>query len=110
MRKALGLLMVMLVCGSCAKKHRAHAWLESASNKRSKKAKFKGVDTLVYATDLNVHNLQSANSLLPLAGDMNAELVFLFVDNKIHTDSEKLSEEMAEKIFPSLSRYPPYDC
>ena len=69
------------------------------------KATFKGVETLVYATDLNDKNLQSANTLLPLASEMNSELVFLFVDNKIHTDSEKISEEMAEKIKANV-RYP----
>ncbi len=68
-------------------------------------ALFKGVERLVYATDLNDKNLQSANSLLPIATQMNAELVFLFVDNKIHTDSEKISDEMAEKIKSKVS-YP----
>ncbi len=73
-------------------------------------AHFKGVERLVYATDLNEKNLQSANSLLPIATQMNAELVFLFVDNKIHTDSEKISDEMAEKIkaqvkYPKASGY-----
>lgn len=74
------------------------------------KATFKGVKTLVYATDLKDKNLISANALLPLAGEMNAELVFLFVDNKIHSDSEKISDEMAEKIkaivhYPKTSGY-----
>ncbi len=73
-------------------------------------ARFKGINTLVYATDLNVKNLQSANLLLPLAKHMNAELVFLFVDNKIHSDSEKISDEMADKIksnvkYPKISGY-----
>jgi hypothetical protein len=41
---------------------------------------------------------------------MNAELVFLFVDNKIHSDSEKISDEMADKIksnvkYPKTSGY-----
>ncbi|MBL0341704.1 MAG: universal stress protein [Bacteroidetes bacterium] len=62
------------------------------------KAKFTGIKSLVYATDLNEKNIESANSLLPIAHSSNAELIFLFVDNKIHTDSEKISEEMAEKI------------
>lgn len=74
------------------------------------KAKFKGVNTLVYATDLNVKNIESANLLLPMATGMNAELVFLFVDNKLHSDSEKISDEMAEKIkahviYPKTSGY-----
>lgn len=73
-------------------------------------ARFKGINTLVYATDLNIKNIQSANSLLPLAKHMNAELVFLFVDNKIHTDSEQISDEMADKIktnvkYPKISGY-----
>jgi len=74
------------------------------------KAKFTGVETLVYATDLNDKNLEIANSLLPMASEMNSELVFLFVDNKIHTDTEKISDEMAEKIkshvkYPKTSGY-----
>lgn len=74
------------------------------------KAIFKEINTLVYATDLNDKNLQTANTLLPFATEMNAELVFLFVDNKIHTDSEKISIEMSEKIkmhvkYPKTSGY-----
>lgn len=73
-------------------------------------AKFKGINSLVYATDLNDKNIAFANDLLPIASSLNAELIFLFVDNKIHTDSEKISEEMAEKIrsqvkYPKTSGY-----
>lgn len=73
-------------------------------------AKFKGINSLVYATDLNDKNIAFANDLLPIAISLNAELIFLFVDNKIHTDSEKISEEMAEKIrsqvkYPKTSGY-----
>lgn len=72
--------------------------------------KFKGVASLVYATDLNEKNIGSANDLLPLATSMNSELIFLFVDNKIHTDSEQISEDMATKIrglitYPKVSGY-----
>ncbi len=74
------------------------------------KATFKSVNTLVYATDLNVKNIEAANALIPMATDMNSEIAFLFVDNKLHSDSEKISEEMAEKIkthfkYPKTSGY-----
>ncbi len=73
-------------------------------------AKFKGINFLVYATDLNDNNIESANELIPIATSLNAELIFLFVDNKIHTDNEKISEEMADKIrshiqYPKTSGY-----
>src|SRR5688572_22417800 len=73
-------------------------------------AKFKGLQTLVFATDLNIKNIQSAKALIPLAGDMNTELVFLFVDNKIHSNTEQISDDMAEKIktnvkYPKTSGY-----
>ena len=73
-------------------------------------AKFKGVNTLVYATDLHDKNISAASQLLPIAREMNAELVFLFVDHKIHTDSEQISDEMSSKIkshvnYPKISGY-----
>lgn len=74
------------------------------------KAVFKGVSSLVYTTDLHDDNIISANKLLPIAKQLNSELVFLFIDNKIHTDSEKISDEMGSKIknlvsYPKLSGY-----
>lgn len=74
------------------------------------KARFKAVDKLVYSTDLKDDNIRHANDIVPLAKALNAEIVFLFVDNKIHTDSEKISDEMAEKIrsqvhYPKTSGY-----
>ena len=68
-------------------------------------ARFKGINSLVYSTDLNEKNIAAANNLLPIADKLNAELIFLFVDNKIHTDSEQISEEMAGKI-KNLVKYP----
>jgi nucleotide-binding universal stress UspA family protein len=74
------------------------------------KAIFKGVNSLVYTTDLHSENIEAANKLLPIAGKLNAELVFLFVDNKIHTDSEAISDEMGSKIrglvnYPKIAGY-----
>lgn len=74
------------------------------------KARFKAVDKLVYSTDLHDDNIRHANEIVPLAKALNAEIVFLFVDNKIHTDSEKISEEMAARIrsqvhYPKTSGY-----
>ena len=73
-------------------------------------AVFKGINSLVYTTDLRDDNILFANKLLPIAKQLNAELVFLFVDNKIHTDSEQITEEMSSKIrnmvsYPKLSGY-----
>jgi nucleotide-binding universal stress UspA family protein len=68
-------------------------------------AKFKGINSLIYSTDLNENNIKAANSLIPIANKLNAELIFLFVDSKIHTDSEQISDEMSEKI-RSLVQYP----
>jgi len=61
-------------------------------------AKFNGVTSLVYTTDLHEKNIEAANNLLPIASKLNSELIFLFVDNKIHSDSEQISEEMGSKI------------
>jgi nucleotide-binding universal stress UspA family protein len=74
------------------------------------KATFTGVNSLTYTTDLHDDNIGEANKLIPLATKLNAELVFLFVDNKIHTDSEAISDEMSSKIksiikYPKLSGY-----
>ena len=73
-------------------------------------AKYKGINQLIYATDLNEKNIAAINDLIPVAEKTNAEIVFLFVDNKIHTDSEQISEEMAQKIrshvkYPKTSGY-----
>jgi nucleotide-binding universal stress UspA family protein len=73
-------------------------------------AEFIGVSRLVYTTDLNEKNIEAANELAPIAKKLNAELCFLFVDHKLHTDSEEISEEMAQKIkghvnYPKLSGY-----
>lgn len=68
-------------------------------------AKYKGINQLIYATDLHEKNIAAINDLIPVANKANAEIVFLFVDNKIHTDSEEISEEMAQKI-RSLVKYP----
>lgn len=71
---------------------------------------YKGIQKMAYTTDLHDKNIAAVNSLIPMATKANAELIFLFVDNKIHTDSEELSEEMAEKIkihvkYPKISGY-----
>lgn len=73
-------------------------------------AKFNGIKSLVYTTDLHDDNISTANLLIPIARELNAEINFLFVDNKIHTDSEEISAEMSEKIknhvnYPKLSGY-----
>lgn len=68
-------------------------------------ARYKGIHQLIYATDLNEKNIAAINDLIPVAEKANAEIVFLFVDNKIHTDSEEISEEMALKI-RNLVKYP----
>lgn len=71
---------------------------------------YKGINKMAYTTDLHDKNIAAANNLIPIATKANSELIFLFVDNKIHTDSEELSDEMAEKIrthinFPKISGY-----
>jgi nucleotide-binding universal stress UspA family protein len=73
-------------------------------------AKFEGVHKIVYATDLNDKNIEAANNLAIFAKALNAEITFLLVDNKIHTDSQELSEEMKNKIhqfvkYPKISGY-----
>lgn len=74
------------------------------------KARFKGIKSIVYATDLHERNIAAASQLLSFASDANAELVFLFIDNKIHSDSEQITEEMAQLIrthvtYPKTSGY-----
>ncbi|MBP9084183.1 MAG: universal stress protein [Bacteroidia bacterium] len=74
------------------------------------KATFKPAAKLVYTTDLKDDNIKAVNELIPFATSMNSELIFLFVDDKIHTDSEKISEDMSHKIrqlvhYPKTSGY-----
>jgi nucleotide-binding universal stress UspA family protein len=68
-------------------------------------SKFEGVTKIVYATDLNDKNLAAANDLALFARPLNAEIVFLLVDNKVRTDTEELSDEMAQKIHQQI-KYP----
>jgi nucleotide-binding universal stress UspA family protein len=73
-------------------------------------ARFKEITKIVYTTDLHKDNIQASKEIIPLAKAFNAELVFLFVDSKIHIEGEKISREMSDMIhtnvtYPKLSGY-----
>ncbi len=62
------------------------------------KASFKKIKKIVFATDLKDNNINEVSKLIPFAKVTDAELVFLFIDNNIMTDSDDLSKIMTEKI------------
>jgi len=68
------------------------------------------IERITYTSDLKDENIKQIEKILPLANHKMAEISVLFVDNTIHSDAEKFSEIMKEKLrknisYPKLSAY-----
>mgnify|MGYP003339287842 CR=1 FL=1 len=68
------------------------------------KAKFDGINKIVFTTDLSDENLEHAQSLIPFAKKFGAEILFLTVEN-IFNDEEIEIEAMNKKI-KKFVKYP----
>lgn len=76
------------------------------------KAKFNGLNKLVYSTDLSDDNLIQARELFPLAKKFNSDLLFLHVDNTMLGKDDETLNEIIKKIkkFVSYSKKSGYVC
>lgn len=63
-----------------------------------KKAVFKGINKLVFATDLNEDNINSATMITSFAKSFGAEITFVFVDDKHLLHSDEHIAAMTQKI------------
>lgn len=63
-----------------------------------KNAEFKGVNKIVFATDLNEDNISSAGMISMFAKKFDAEISFLFVDDKHLLHSDEQITAMTQKI------------
>jgi len=63
-----------------------------------KEAKFEGIQKIVFATDLHEDNISAALSILAFARHFNAEISFLFVDDKHLIHSDESIADMTQKI------------
>lgn len=75
-----------------------------------KGATFKSMSKLVYATDLHEDNVSAANGIIPFAKHFDAEIIFVFVDDKhlLHDDEDvaKMTEKIRKRVkYPKISGY-----
>jgi nucleotide-binding universal stress UspA family protein len=75
-----------------------------------KEAVYKGLRRIVYATDLHDDNLRAAATVLPFARHHDAELAFVFVDDRhlLHEDEKvtAIARRIRNRIrYPKLSGY-----
>jgi len=75
-----------------------------------KTATFKGIRKIVFATDMHEDNLESARHIGLFARHFDAEIIFIFVDDKHLVHSEERIERMTKKIrsrikYPKISGY-----
>lgn len=73
-------------------------------------AEYSGIKKIVFSTDLKEDNVHSAQLLIPFAKKLNAEIAFLFIDDKniLHDDKEveKIMGKIKKRIhYPALSGY-----
>lgn len=73
-------------------------------------SRYKGIQKMVFATDLHEDNINSAMMIAPLAKKLSSEIIFLFVDDKHLLHSDEKVKEMTLKIrkrvkYPKLSGY-----
>lgn len=62
------------------------------------KAKFDGLEKLVYATDLSSDNLMQVKEIFPLAKKFNSELLFLYIDQSTVRDDAEILKTVTAKI------------
>jgi len=62
------------------------------------KAKFRGINKIIFSTDLHEDNLRAATSLVPFSKKFDAEIIFLYVDKKHLIHSDEAISEMTAKI------------
>jgi nucleotide-binding universal stress UspA family protein len=67
--------------------------------------KFKGIRKIVFATDMHEDTMNAASVIVSFAKHFQAEIVFVYVDNKHLIHSEEGINEMTKKI-RSLVHYP----
>jgi nucleotide-binding universal stress UspA family protein len=75
-----------------------------------KESRFKGIRRIAFATDLQEDNIASAMTVTPFAKKFDAELSFVYVDDKHLLHSEEAIDEMTLKIrrrvkYPKLSGF-----
>lgn len=75
-----------------------------------KNAGFDGINKIVFATDLNEDNISSANMISIFAKKFNAEIVFVFVDDKhlLHSDDQisSMTLKIRKRVkYPKISGY-----
>jgi nucleotide-binding universal stress UspA family protein len=75
-----------------------------------KESTFNGINKIVYATDLHEDNIGAAISITNLARLFDAEIIFVFIDDKHLIHEEQKVKEMANKIrkrvkYPKISGY-----
>ncbi|HNR20812.1 MAG TPA: universal stress protein [Bacteroidia bacterium] len=66
------------------------------------KARFGGIDKMVYATDLSDDNLKHAKEIFPFAKKLNAEIQFLYIDNDLQ-NSDEILERVTKTIRKKIS-------
>lgn len=59
---------------------------------------FKGINHVAYATDLKEDNLRAASALVPFFGSFDAEISFVFVDDKNLLHSEESVQRITRRI------------
>lgn len=61
-------------------------------------AQYQGIKKIVFATDLKSDNLNSATHIATFAKHFNSEIIFVYVENKEHGQSDEIIDEMTRKI------------
>jgi nucleotide-binding universal stress UspA family protein len=76
------------------------------------KAKFKGLNKIVYATDLTSDNLIQARELFFLAKKFSSELMFLHIDKTVMTNDDEILRTITKKTrqFVSYGKKSGYVC
>ncbi len=71
--------------------------------------RYAGLSRMVYTTDLSDDSLQHATSLLPLAREFNAEILFLYINEQLEEETEslkKITRRIKSRIaYPKISGY-----
>lgn len=75
-----------------------------------KTATFGGIKKIVFATDLHEDNIEAVRHISPFARHFDAEIIFVFVDDKhlIHTEEsiQRMTKKIRSKVqYPKVSGY-----